>query len=103
MRSLCLNLTVDNILARAPGLSATEVNGRVVVLSLKAASYFDLNRVASEIWEMLSRPRSVKEILQQLSQHHDVDAEVLARDVTGFLQSLIVQRLVRLIPPEDVR
>ena len=52
---------------------------------------------------MLSRPRSVKEILQQLSQHHDVDAEVLARDVTGFLQSLIVQRLVRLIPPEDVR
>ena len=39
----------------------------------------------------------------RLRQRHDVDAETLARDVTPFLQTLIDERLVRLIEPGDAR
>lgn len=98
-----MSLTINSILVHEPGLSTTEVDGRIVVLSLQAASYFDLNKVASEIWGMLSRPCSIDHILQELSQHHDVDAGDLSRDVLSFLQSLIAQRLVRIVMPEDVR
>jgi hypothetical protein len=98
-----LSLTIDTILVHEPGLSETEVDGRIVVLSMTAAAYFDLNKVASEIWSMLSRPRSVGEVLQQLSQHHDADAEIVKRDVMNFLQSLIAQRLVRVVAVEDAR
>ena len=98
-----MSLTVHSILTREAGLSATEVDGRVVVLSLEAASYFDLNTVASEIWRMLSAPCSVEEILQRLSQHHDVDIEVMTRDVMTFLQSLVAQHLVRIVAVEEAR
>ena len=98
-----MSLTVNSIVDREPGLSATEVDGRIVVLSLQAASYFDLNKVASEIWGMLSRPRRVGDILQELSLHHDVDAETVTRDVMKFLQSLITQRLARIVAVEDAR
>jgi hypothetical protein len=98
-----LSLTVNSILVQEEGLSATEVDGRFVILSLQAASYFDFNKVASEIWDMLSQPRRVDEILQRLSQHHDVDTEVLTRDVVTFLQSLVAQRLVRIVAVEDAR
>jgi Coenzyme PQQ synthesis protein D (PqqD) len=98
-----LSLTVNSILVQEAGLSATEVDGRFVVLSLQAASYFDFNKAASEIWDMLSRPRRVDEILQKLSQHHNVDTEVMTRDVMTFLQSLVAQRLVRILTVEDAR
>jgi hypothetical protein len=98
-----LSFTVNSTLVQEAGLSAAEVDGRFVVLSLQAASYFDFNRVASEIWDMLSRPRRVDEILQKLSQHHDVDAEVMTRDVTAFLHALLAQRLVRIVAVEDAR
>ena len=98
-----MGLTVNSILVQEAGLSATEVDGRFVVLSLQAASYFDFNKVASEIWGMLSRPRRVDEILQKLSQHHDADIEVMTRDVMTFLQALLAQRLVRIVAVEDAQ
>ena len=52
---------------------------------------------------MLSSPRRVEDILQKLSQHHDVDIEIMTRDVMSFLQSLVTQRLVRIVAVEDAR
>jgi hypothetical protein len=98
-----LSLTVNSILVQEAGLSAAEVDGRFVVLSLQAASYFDFNKVASEIWGLLSRPRRIDEILQELSQHHDVDIKVMTPDVMTFLQSLVAQNLVRIVTVEDAR
>jgi hypothetical protein len=98
-----LNLTVNSILTQEAGLSAAEVDGRVVVLSLEAASYFDLNTVASDIWGMLSSPCRVEDILQKLSQNHDVDMKIMTRDVMTFLRSMIAQRLIRIIAVEDAR
>jgi hypothetical protein len=102
-RSRSLNLTVNSVLVQETGLSAAECDGRVVVLSLQAASYFDFNKVASEIWGMLSSPHRVADILQKLSQHHDVDIEIMTRDVMSFLQSLVTQRLARIVAVEDAR
>ena len=52
---------------------------------------------------MLSSPHRVEDILQKLSQHHDVDIEVMTRDVMSFLQSLVTQGLVRIVAVEDAR
>lgn len=98
-----MNLTVNSVLVQELGLSAAERDGRVVVLSLQAASYFDFNTVASEVWGMLSTPHRVDDILQKLSQHHDVDIEIVTRDVMSFLQSLVTQRLVRIVAVEGAR
>lgn len=98
-----MNLTVNSVLVQETGLSAAERDGRVVVLSLQAASYFDFNKVASEIWGMLSNPHRVDDILQKLSQHHGVDIEIMTRDVMSFLQSLVTQRLARIVAVEDAR
>ena len=59
-----MNLTVNSVLVQETGLSAAERDDRVVVLSLQAASYFDFNKVATEIWDMLSSPHWVADILQ---------------------------------------
>lgn len=98
-----VSLDLNSILVQEAGLSAAEVDGRIVVLSLKAGSYFDLNAVASKIWDMLSTPCSIESILQDLSWQHDVDTQTLTRDVMSFLQSLLAQRLVRIVAVEEAR
>jgi coenzyme PQQ synthesis protein D (PqqD) len=84
-------------------LAAADVGGCAVVLSLDAGSYFDFNQIASEIWRMLAEPRRVSKIFYALSKRHDVDAKTLVRDVTPFLQTLVEERLVRMIAPGEIR
>jgi hypothetical protein len=97
-----LSVTIDSVLVRDRELAATNVDGRAVVLSLNAGSYFDFNQVATEIWGMLAKPCRVSEIFDRLSKQHDVDAETLSRDVVPFLQTLIEQKLIRMLVPEEV-
>jgi coenzyme PQQ synthesis protein D (PqqD) len=92
-----LRVTIDSILVQDNEPTAVDIDGRIVVLSVRAGSYFDFNRVATEIWCMLTEPRRVSEIFHSLSRLHDVDAETLASDVTPFLQTLVTNKLVRII------
>jgi hypothetical protein len=98
-----LSVTIDTVLVQDTEPSATDLDGDVVVLSVRAGAYFGFDSVATEIWNMLAQPRQVGQIFESLLQRHDVDAETLARDVTPFLQTLIENRLVRLIESGEPR
>jgi hypothetical protein len=98
-----LSITVASVLVREKELAVADVDGRTVVLSLTAGSYFDFNRVATEIWDMLAEPCRVGEIFRRLSDQHDVDAATLARDVTPFLQTLVNEQLVQVLTAEGLR
>jgi hypothetical protein len=97
-----VSVTIDSVLVRDKALAATDLDGRVVVLSLRAGAYVTFNGVASEIWHMLSEPRRVGEIFDALSQSHDVDDTALSRDVLPFLQQLIEKKLALQADQEGV-
>lgn len=91
----------DTILVRnSEPVATTMVDGSVVVLSIRAGSYFDFNRVGTEIWNMLAEPHRVTRILGALAQNYDVDSDILTRDVVVFLQKLVDARLVSVLAPE---
>ncbi len=95
-----MTVTIDSMLIQENWPTAVDVDGRTVILSMRAGSYFDLNRVATEIWCMLTVPCRVSEIFNSLSRRHNVDAETLAREVTPFLETLVTHRLVRIVCSE---
>jgi Coenzyme PQQ synthesis protein D (PqqD) len=98
-----LTLTIESVVIRDNKLAAADVDGRAVVLSVSAGSYFDFNQIASEIWKMLAEPCRVSEVFQRLSRQHNVDPETVSRDVTPFLQTLVDERLVRTLAPDETR
>ena len=98
-----MSVTIDSVLVRDKELAAADVDGHTVVLSLDAGSYFDFNRVATEIWTMFAEPCRVSEIFHRLSNQYDVDLKALTSDVTPFLQTLVEQRLVRIVAREETR
>jgi hypothetical protein len=94
-----LRVTIESILVQDSEPVGADLDGGSVLLSLRAGAYFSFNPVASEIWQMLAEPCQVGQIFATLSDGHDVDAQTIARDVTPFLQTLVDQRLVRVIDP----
>ncbi len=98
-----MTVTVDTILVQDNEPIPATVDEQMVVLSIRAGAYFGFNKVGTEIWNMLTEPRRVGQILDSLSQAHDVDADTMTRDVTRFLQDLIERRLVRVIDPGKIR
>ncbi len=98
-----MTVTVDTILVQDNEPIPATVDEQMVVLSIRAGAYFGFNKVGTEIWNMLTEPRRVGQILDSLSQAHDIDADTMTRDVTRFLQDLIERRLVRVIDPGKIR
>jgi hypothetical protein len=94
-----LRVTSESILVQDSEPVGANLDGACVLLSLRAGAYFNLNPMASEIWRMLAEPCRVGQIFASLSDGHDVDAQTIARDVTPFLQTLVDQRLARVIDP----
>jgi Coenzyme PQQ synthesis protein D (PqqD) len=98
-----LTLAIESVVVRDNKLAAADVDGRTVVLSVSAGSYFDFNQVGTEIWKMLAEPCRVSEIFQRLSRQNRVDPETVSRDVTPFLQTLVDERLIRTLAPDEAR
>lgn len=90
-----MNVSIDSVLVRNSDLAAADLDGQIVILSVREGAYFGFNAVASEIWRLLSQPCRVGDLFDALAQSHAVDAATLSRDVLPFLQTLIERKLAR--------
>ncbi len=92
-----MTVSIDSVLVQELEPKAAALDGGTVLMSLRAGSYFSFNAVASEIWDLCAQPRPVAEIFAALMESREVDAETLAREVTPFLQTLVDERLLRVV------
>lgn len=90
-------ISSHTVVVRDKDFTAAYLDGKVVVLNLRAGSYFDFNEVGTEIWDMLARSFRVGELFEQLLRRYEVDENTLAAHVTTFLEQLAKHRLVQLI------
>lgn len=93
-------LGMDCMLVRDESLPAAEIDGDLVLLSLRAGCYFELDRVALEIWNVLASPCRAGQLVDDLLQHYDVDSETLHRNVILFLRLLLREKLIRPVDPK---
>lgn len=98
-----MSVSIDSVLVRDSEPKAAALDDGVVLLSVRAGAYFTFNRMGSEVWRMLAEPCRVGQIFDALAREHAVDACTVVRDVAPFLQTLIDNRLVRLVTAEQTR
>ena len=74
------------------------LDGEAVLLDLKSGTYFGLNEVGSEVWELLGSGASVGEIRDQLLELFDVDRDTVIRDLEALVAQLEERGLVEIEP-----
>lgn len=73
---------------------AQEVDGEMVLLDMESENYFGLDEVGTAIWQAIEAYGNLEEVLNALLEQYDVEAEVLEKDLSDFVENLQKSGLV---------
>lgn len=68
----------------------------LAILSLRAGTYYTLNRVGARVWSLVQEPVSVAVLRDTLLAEFEVARERLEADLTGLLEALSHEGLIEL-------
>jgi hypothetical protein len=93
-------ITLDTTVSACKEQVSREVDGEIVVLSVKSGVYFGLNPVGAVIWGWIQEPATVAAVREKLvRQFEDVEPEAATGLLLGFLQELADAGLVEVTAP----
>lgn len=87
----------DTIIVKKEGLDAVSVDEEKVMMDIKRGKYYALNDVGSCIWELISNPRTIMEIISELLEEYDVDTETCQKSVLEFIDRLYYEEIICII------
>ena len=70
------------------------------MMSIDKGKYYGLDAIASQIWELLETPCSIRVICDQLLPQYDVGREQGEQDILAFCQQAQEQDIIRVIEEE---
>jgi hypothetical protein len=73
---------------------AREVGGEVMLLDLVSGTYFGLDAVGGEFWNLLTEGKTPQQARDLLLGEYDVSAEDLDRDLQDLLDQLAANGLI---------
>lgn len=74
-----------------------DLSGEAAILNLKSGVYFGLNTVGASIWNLIQKPRTVKEIQDSILKEYDVDSGRCEQDILEILQELSTHGLIEIV------
>lgn len=72
--------------ARNPEIIFNQVDGDLVLLDIQRGKYFAINQVGCSIWNMISNPTNIDDLVTRLLLEYDVPAEICRKETATFLQ-----------------
>ena len=89
-----MSLTAETILARSENASYEVVAGEAIVIDVNTGTYFSLNKIGTEFWEMLDGAQSVQQHAATIAQKYDVDAGMVTGDLLELAQTMVKDGIV---------
>jgi hypothetical protein len=93
-------ITTDTTVQRAGDFVTATVDDALVMMSLEKGAYYGLDDIGSQIWEMLDEPTRVDALCDALMARYDVSRAQCEEDVLAFLQDLLDEGMVSIVPAE---
>ena len=81
-------INLDTVINKNLEIDDTDLDAEKVMMNLDKGEYFMMNEVGSRIWEIISEPINVKEIISTLRNEYEVDEETCKDTVIEFLGRL---------------
>jgi ferritin len=77
---------------------ANPVGDEIIILNMETGDYLGLNAVGSFIWEQMSEPVRVRQILDKLQAAYTVDEATCLRETLMYLERMKGFGLLQMIP-----
>ena len=91
-----MTLTLDSKVRQHDEALSTELEGRMVMMSVEHGEYFGANELGTRLWTLLESPRTVSELCRAIEAEYEVEPATCEADVLAYLQELLGKGLIRL-------
>ncbi len=88
-------------ISRSSTLLTTEVDGELLAMSVEQGACYGLDPVATVIWNLLDRPRTVDGLCTELVERFDVTDAQCRADVIAFLTQMTTEAMIEIAPGGD--
>lgn len=92
--NLVNKIGLNSIVAQKPELDAVDMDGEKVMMNLDKGKYFGMNSVGSRIWDLISKPQSVINLISILLIEYDIDIKTCEDNVLTFLEKMYKEDLI---------
>lgn len=93
--SVTEEITLDCMVVRGDGCISAELEDELVMVSPAIDAYYAVDSVGKSIWALLSKPRSVLSLCEEMEKRYEVSPAKCREDVLGFLERLRASGLIR--------
>lgn len=83
------------LISQVQGHIVSDMNGEKVMLSVENGKYYNLGRIGGDIWEFISSPITLDDLVVCLTEKYDVSVRECEIQVERFLEMLWNEGLVK--------
>jgi hypothetical protein len=87
-------IQLETMVQRNNELLASSIGDEVVMMSIENSAYYGLDPIGSKIWEMITEPRQVSDLCEQLMEQFEVSEQECQRDVLNFLNQMLEENML---------
>ncbi|GAE35942.1 hypothetical protein JCM9157_3084 [Halalkalibacter akibai JCM 9157] len=87
-------LTKDTVIVQVEGNIVSDMDGEKVMLSIQNGKYYNLGEIGGEIWQLITVPISISNVIGQLQAQYEVETAECQEQVTAFVQQLLEEGLI---------
>jgi hypothetical protein len=87
-------IQANDRIAQAEGSIVSEMGKEKVMLSIANGKYYNLGELGGEIWDLLSSPMTLQELVEQLLARYEVERSECEQQVQAFLGQLVKEKLI---------
>lgn len=87
-------MNADSKLSRSPKATFQVVAEEAILIHMDTGTYYSLNRVGTEFWNMLDGEQTLGQHAQALAQKYGVDAAMVTSDLLELAGKLKAEGLV---------
>jgi hypothetical protein len=89
-------LSVHSVVAVTADQVSCPLDDESAILNLKNSVYYGMNAVGTRVWNLLQKPRSVRELRDTLLAEYDVEPERCEQDLLDLLEAMRVEGLIEI-------
>ena len=89
------SISLYSIVVAAPEQVSCPLGEESAILNLKNTVYYGLNPVGTKVWNLLQKPRSVRELKEALLEEYEVDASQCEKDLVELLEKMRGEGLIQ--------
>ena len=87
-------MTPETILTRSESASYEIVADEAILIDVNSGTYFSLNSVGTEFWQMIDGERTIGAIAGTIAAKYDVAPDMVANDLIELAEKMAADKLV---------